>query len=70
MKKLTVMSLNALKAEGLHSEPECRGLYIQVSYKRHGTEYSVENGVTKSWVYRSVTNHWQVALHGFGRLLA
>jgi integrase len=52
MKKLTVMSLNALTAEGLHRDPDCTGLYVQVTYKRHGTEYSAENGVTRSWVYR------------------
>jgi integrase len=52
MKKLTVMSLNALKSEGLHRDPECVGLYVQVSFKRHGGEYSAENGVTRSWLYR------------------
>jgi integrase len=52
MKKLTVMSLNALKTEGLHRDPETTGLYVQVTFKRHGNERSAEHGVVRSWAYR------------------
>lgn len=45
MKKLTDQSLRALKTEGFTRDPECTGLYVQVSRKQKG-------GVTHSWVYR------------------
>jgi integrase len=47
MKKLTAMSLNALTAEGLHRDPDCTGLYVQVTNKR-----GANVGVTRSWLYR------------------
>src|SRR5689334_11711371 len=51
-KKLTAFRLDSIKTEGFHSDPETTGLYIQVSFKRHGTDYSAEYGIAKSWVYR------------------
>jgi integrase len=50
MTKLTRFRLESLKDEGLYSDPECRGLYVQVTNRR-----GKHDGITRSWVYRFVS---------------
>ena len=50
MTKLTQFRLDSLKTEGLYSDPETTGLYVQVTNRRGKRE-----GITKSWVYRYVS---------------
>jgi hypothetical protein len=45
MKKLTALSLAGRKTVGLHRNPDCVGLYIQVTQKQEGI-------FARSWIYR------------------
>ena len=50
MTKLTKFKLDSLKTEGLYSDPETTGLYVQVTNRR-----GKPDGITRSWVYRYVS---------------
>jgi integrase len=51
-KKLTALSLTSIKEEGFHRDPECTGLYVQVSFKQKGDTRDPSHGYVRSWVYR------------------
>src|SRR5215471_3987647 len=51
-KKLTALSLASIKEEGFHRDPDCTGLYVQVSFKQVGDSRDAANGFVRSWVYR------------------
>src|SRR5262249_50879304 len=52
MKKLTALNLHSIKTEGFHRDPDCTGLYVQVSYRQQGDKRDPSHGFVRSWVYR------------------
>jgi integrase len=50
--KLTARKIQSLTHVGFHRDPESIGLYVQVSPKQQGDEYSAKFGVIRSWAFR------------------